>query len=91
MSQWQDIPAKLTPIGKALRASRAARFYHNGDGAGFVWRWWHPVTWVFAPLTFIVACFLEGAPAAWQNRHEVGFGMDPWFRDHPERLEWDSA
>ncbi|GHC61731.1 hypothetical protein [Limoniibacter endophyticus] len=80
---------KLKMVGRVIRASGAARFYHDGDGAGFVWRWWSPVAWVLAPLSFIVACLAIGIPDAWRDRHDFGFGMKPWFIQNPDRLFWD--
>ena len=83
------IKDKLAPVGRLIRATGAARFYHDGDGAGFVWRAWHPLAWVGAPLLLVVHCIVAGVPDTIRNRHDVGVGMKPWFRDHPERLEWE--
>jgi len=80
---------KVKFTAKALAAIGAARFYHNGDGAGFVWRWWHPASWVLAPLAFVVSCIIQGAPDAWDSRHDIGFGMNPWFIANPDKLEWE--
>lgn len=80
---------KLAPIGRLIRSTGAARFYHDGDGAGFVWRWWHPLTWVLAPLGLVAMCAITGVPEAWRYRHDIGLGMKPWFKDNPDRLEWE--
>lgn len=88
MKQGKSMHDKLTPIGKIIYMVRVARFYHNGDGAGFIWRWWHPLSWILAPIGFIVACVIVGVPEAWRNRHEFGFCMDPWFVRNPDKLEW---
>jgi hypothetical protein len=80
---------KLAPIGRVIHATGAARFYHDGDGAGFVWRAWHPLAWLCAPILFGAHCVVAGVPDTVRNRHDVGFGMKPWFRLHPERLEWE--
>lgn len=80
--------AGITKFGQALRLSGAARFYHNGDGVGFVWRWWHPLAWVMAPLAFVVSVLVDGVPETLRYRYEVGFGINPWFKAHPDELEW---
>lgn len=79
---------RMTPFGRFVRFTRAARFYRNGDGAGLLWHWWHPLAWVAAPLLFAASVGLAGAPETWRNRHELGLRMNPWFVEHPERLEW---
>ena len=78
----------MNTLGKIFAYLQVIRVYRNGDGFGFVWRWWNPVTWVFAPLLFAVAAFFEGVPATVENRHNIGFVMDPYFIDNPEQLEW---
>ena len=77
-------------LGKIIRLSGAARFYHDGDSAGFVWRWWHPFTWVLAPFTFTYMVLAVGVPEAIRYRHEGGFGMKPYFLHNPEKLIWES-
>lgn len=80
---------KVSPIGRAIGLLRAARFYHNGDGASFVWRWWHPVSWMLAPLMFLLHCVSEGVPNAWRWREDSGIRLSPWFVLHPEKIEWE--
>lgn len=80
---------KLRGFGRFLWRTGAGRFYHNGDGAGFVWRPWHPVAWLVAPTAFIASVITEGAPSTWRHRHEIGFGMNPWFVKHPDKLRWE--
>jgi hypothetical protein len=64
------------------------RAYENGDGVGFLWRWWHPATWLLAPLLIIASVLAEGVPTTWRDRHQLGLRMNPWFVEHPERLKW---
>lgn len=80
---------KLAPLGVIIWLTGAARFYHDGDGAGFVWRWWHPLAWLSAPIFFMLFCAASGVPSAWLNRHEAGFCVSPWFRENPSRLDWE--
>ena len=78
----------LRPFAKLLWKARVIRCYCDGDGAGFVWRWWHPVTWILAPATFILGILLVGIPETWRDKHDIGFGMKPWFVANPDRLIW---
>jgi hypothetical protein len=78
----------LSLFGKAIAATGAMRLYENGSATGFVWRWWHPLSWVVGPLLFILQGFVTGFPDAWRYRHDLGFRMNPWFVEHPERLKW---
>lgn len=78
----------LTPVGRVIFMSRAARFYRNGDSAGFLWRWWHPIAWIVAPLGFVASVIVTGIPDTWRYKHELGFGMNPWFKQRPDELRW---
>ena len=78
----------MTPIGRLLKATRAIRVYKDGDGHGFVWRWWNPVAWVFVPLVIIGSVLMQGIPDTMKYKHDLGLGMKPWFIEHPEKLEW---
>lgn len=90
-TQKREIPMwdKLTPVGRAIYMTRSGRFYHDGCGGGFVWRWWHPLSWILAPILFLILCLMVGVPEAWLDRHEIGLRMKPWFVTHPDRLEWE--
>ena len=52
----------MTPIGRLLKATRAIRVYKDGDGHGFVWRWWNPVAWGFLARVIIGARLMKGNP-----------------------------
>lgn len=78
----------MIKLGKLFAYLHVIRVYRNGDGYGFVWNFWNPVSWLFAPSLFLVAGFLEGFPTAYRNRYDFGFGIDPYFIDNPEQLEW---
>lgn len=80
---------KLKGFGRFVWRMKAARFYHNGDGAGLIWNWWNPIAWPLAACAFIASCVFEGVPATWRNKHDIGFGMDPWFIKNPDKLEWE--
>lgn len=78
----------MTPLGTALKFARVIRVYRNGDGYGFVWRWWNPLAWIIVPLMIAYAVLLQGVPETIRGKHDVGLGLSPWFIEHPERLEW---
>ena len=78
----------MTPIGRLLKFARAVRVYKDGDGHGFVWRWWNPLAGVSAPLLILWAILVQGMPETIRYRHYVGIGVNPWFVEHPEQLEW---
>lgn len=80
--------SRLKVAGKIIYHSGAARFYYDGDGLGFVWNWWHPLTWFMAPILLMIHVVLEGVIEAWKYKHDLGIGMKPWFKENPERLEW---
>ena len=78
----------MTPLARFLKLARVIRIYRDGDGHGFVWRWWNPLTWLIAPLAIAFVILMQGIPQTITNKHDVGVGMKPWFVEHPERLEW---
>ena len=80
--------ASLRPIGRIIVKLYAAKLYANGDSAGFVWRWWNPLAWILAPLAVIASILVAGIPETISERHDIGFGVSPWFKQHPERLQW---
>jgi hypothetical protein len=75
-------------LGKFLYYSGSAKFYYDGDGLGFVWRWYHPFAWIFVPLLFSIQALLVGVPNTWKYRHGLGIGMNPFFKKNPEKLMW---
>jgi hypothetical protein len=78
----------MNTLGKLFAYLRVIRVYKDGDTYGFVWRWWNPVAWLFAPLTFMAMSFFEGVPYTFKNRYEVGFGINPYFIDNPNEMKW---
>lgn len=80
---------KLTPIGRALRFIGVCKFYHDGDGAGFVWRWWHPAAWVLAPLAFCGGVLAQGFSESLKYKHHLGFGLGPYWCSRKAEIKWD--
>lgn len=89
VQEYEPIKDRLTPLGKFLRVSGVAKFYHNGDGASFIWRWWHPLSWIFVPIVFLLYGFFEGFPTAWMEREDLGIGYPKWAKDDPSSIVWD--
>ena len=67
---------------------RVCRFYKNGNGFGFVWNWINPLSWIFAPIIFLTSCLLYGIIETWKEKHFIGFGMHPYFKNNPSKLIW---
>lgn len=80
--------SKVSLFGKIMYYTGSIRYYYNGDGLGMVWRYWHPLAWVFIPVLFILLGFLEGFPRTWERKSDMGIGLDPYFEKNPEKLEW---
>lgn len=76
----------MKPLAKIIIWLRIARFYKNGNG--FVWNWFNPLSWIIAPIFFLTNVLLEGIIDTWKYRYEIGFGMDPYFKKHPDKLMW---
>lgn len=77
-------------LGRTLFSIYAIRVYQDGDSLGFVWNWWHPASWIFAPLTLLTHMLVEGVPTAWHYRYDAGWCMAPFYKEHPEKLQWIS-
>lgn len=78
----------MNKLGRTLKWIRVIRVYKDGDGFGFVWRWWNPLTWLLAPGFVWFAVLMQGIPETLRAPHDIGFGIKPWFIEHPERFEW---
>lgn len=61
----------MTKIGRILKACWMIRVYRDGDGFGFVWRWWNPLTWVVAPLALG-----QSFPSTFRRKHYDGFPLE---------------
>ena len=79
---------RLTLFGKFFYYTKAARFYYDGDGLGFIWNWWNPISWICLPVFFIVHILFTGIPETFKYKHDLGIGMNPHFKQYPEHLEW---
>lgn len=73
-----------------LYFSGSLKFFKDGDGLGCLWRWWHPLTWVLAPLIFVLSCVMSGVPQAYKERHQIGFGLSPFWKkkENENKIEW---
>lgn len=78
----------MNKLSNFLKSLWVIRVYKDGDGFGFVWRWLNPLTWLLAPVFILYAVLMQGVPETLANLHYVGIGINPWFIERPERLEW---
>jgi hypothetical protein len=79
----------LTKFAKLLVKLKAFRVYSlksSNKFGGFLWNWLNPLSYILAPLMFTIQGFIEGFPEAWKNRHELGFRINPWYKD--KEIEW---
>lgn len=70
---------KSLRLAKFLYYTGTTKIYHNGDGLGFIWRWYHPLTWVLAPLFILITILLYGFLKSWNRRENLGLRIDPYF------------
>ena len=78
----------MSVIGKILYYSGSVRIYANGGGAGFLWRWWYPLSWVLCPIAYLMSFLIIGIPETIRYPHDMGIVMAPFFIEHPDKLRW---
>lgn len=78
----------MKAIARIILWSRMLKFYKDGSVFGFVWNWFNPLSWIFSPIMFLTGIFLYGMLETWKYRYQLGFGMNPYFKEHPEKLVW---
>lgn len=78
----------VAPLGRLLYILGAVKLYANGDGVGFVWRYYHPCFWVGFPALFVINVLFEGLPSTMTNLHHLGVRMNPYFIKNPNKLKW---
>jgi hypothetical protein len=78
----------MKPLASFILWARICHFYKNGSGFGFVWNWFNPLSWIISPIIYLTSCIFYGTLDTWKYRHEIGFGMNPYFKKHPEKLVW---
>lgn len=64
------------------------RPFRDGSTISAVWIWWHPVAWVLAPLSAVLAILMNGVPDFWRYRHENGFGLSPYWKARRNEIKW---
>ena len=74
----RQLKKKLSPIGKILYYTKTARFYHDGDGCGFLWRWCNPLTYIFLPVLVLISVLMYGILDT--RMHELGLTINPYFK-----------
>jgi len=76
----------LSPVGRFLVAVKAIRLYTDGNGTSFIWRWYHPLTWVLVPIALILGSFLLGAIEITGDLSGWGLRKSDYFRG--KEVEW---
>lgn len=79
---------ELTWFGKLCCTLYMVNVYKDGDTYGFTWRWWNPLSWVAALGCFVLMVLVQGWPETMKYKHEIGFGLSPYFKENPEELVW---
>jgi len=78
----------LKPLGKVFWYTGTMRLYRDGDAVGYVWRWWNPLWLVYLPTLFVLSVLMDGAVETLKNKHYLGVGVSPFFKENPDKLEW---
>jgi hypothetical protein len=76
-----------------MYASKTIRLYKDGDGFGYLWRWWNPITWILAPCVIVIEFayrFLTEGVSGFDKEilSDVGITIRPFFKKNPEKLKW---
>lgn len=77
------VRSKLYPIGWVFYILGVTRYHDDGDGVTAIFRWWHPLTWIFAIL-MIIPCAVVGEKIS----NLIPLRESEYFRRNPERLNW---
>lgn len=68
------------------------RVYKDGDGYGYLIRWWNPLSWLYVVLVVLAVMayvYMCGIPEiVEEHASDLGLRMDPYFVKYPEKLEW---
>jgi hypothetical protein len=78
----------LNRIGRAIKATGAMKCWKDGDGVAFIWRWWHPLSWVLIPLMLIASVLFSGIPETWNYREDLGLRLSDYWRERKDKREF---
>ena len=82
-------PSNFTPLGKIMWYSKAMKWYENADCLSFVWRWYHPLTWLAVPVLLFISFMIGGISGLKrEGLVDLGLAIDPYFKKHPEEFRW---
>ena len=79
---------QMKPLMKFFYYTGCIKLYKNGDGVGFVWRWWNPLCIAIVPVIFLINILIVGIPETFKYKDGLGVGVSPFFKKYPEKLEW---
>src|ERR1035437_6620456 len=90
---------KMKKLGLVLWFLGFFRIYFDGDGFGELFRWWHPLTWIWL-LVMIPFCAVVGEKISWvvplkldgfwkeaENAEHIQF-VAPWTRIDTKKNNW---
>lgn len=90
---WEQFwNTSINPLGKVVVWTRAAHWYRDGTFFSPSFKWWHPFTWVYVLLFFVMiipACMLtdntvdELLKLLWED-----LTVREHFKENPDRLRW---
>lgn len=72
----------LSPIGKFIHFTKAARFWRDGNVSSFLWNWWNPLAWIFGPLIFVLSVLVQGYPQTMRDLAALGFVLSDYWKEH---------
>lgn len=79
---------QIKPLGKICYYLKIGRFYANGDGVGFIFNYWNPLSYPIMILNIVISIFLYGVFDTIRDRSGLGFCINPYFQKHPHLLYW---
>lgn len=75
----RDGVSKLSYLGRIIYHLRIARFWHDGDGASFLWNLWNPLAYPLIVAILIATILLSGISGL---RDFPGLTLSKYWRKH---------
>ena len=76
----------FSKLGYAIYCTGCWKAWKNGNGSAFVWRWWHPLTWVLVPIVVVAAVLTIGIPETIKDRASLGLGISDYWKQHKKEF-----
>ena len=75
-------------IAKFLVYSKSITAWRDGSSFAYTWNWWHPFSWIGAPIMLILACFLNGVFYIKENPEDLGLKLSAYWKMNKENREF---